>query len=289
MDHVVNNYVEQDGPCCAAASVASCINTLAPDRFDPKLAGITIDELRLRQRGEYKHLIDERSADFIGLMNLMNPGGTQDESSRSANIGGAMAGGRTKRKSPPKLAASKKRRKKVRFPSSITKDPSERKWPRAPLTQNDVLSVYRDLHPKDLRLRGINHKTLKPRPVSTGGVGNSLLVKCINELSSAFGFTLAIRVFMGSAVSQRNLPTGPPLIILAKNDTDKMISRQWRQLTDFIDRAHKHKFLLYHAKNHYAPIYGYRSWTHETGGEKKIVRQVLYSGIGQQPKTWRTF
>jgi hypothetical protein len=146
-------------------------------------------------------------------------------------------------------------------------------------------------------LRGILHKRLglyrlqnKECP-STTIIGNWGILEAAPLLSEAHGlgssgFTAAL--FMGKKLKGGRVVEYP----VSGSDDKATITKQWSALCAAFQR--EDCILLYHLKNHYAPIYAVKEWSERdvsSGSTATSVtyRQVLTARKGQRPTTWIDF
>jgi hypothetical protein len=105
------------------------------------------------------------------------------------------------------------------------------------------------------------------------------------------GFTAAL--FMGKKLKGGRALEYP----VSASDDKAMVAKQWSALCGAFQR--EDCILLYHLKNHYAPIYAVKEWTERKGssngdsdtniGGCVTHRQVLTARKGQRPTTWIEF
>ena len=80
--------------------------------------------------------------------------------------------------------------------------------------------------------------------------------------------------------SPRTLADGPPVPI-SEDDSEEEIEKQWSQVKQVI--SENNTCLIFHLKNHYALVYGYREGMLDNG---KPFRQILTARSGQRPRHW---
>lgn len=89
--------------------------------------------------------------------------------------------------------------------------------------------------------------------------------------------------------STSNKSTSSVRIGISADDTEEMITEQWHHFKNIFEN--NDSVLVFHLKNHYAPIYATREWSinNQITGELEIYREILTARRGQRPTAWINF
>jgi hypothetical protein len=119
----------------------------------------------------------------------------------------------------------------------------------------------------------------------TGEIGSWGVKQASVDLSAERGLDpLHVQVLLGRKGGQK---VETPL---SKDDSPEAIEHQWACLKSAFSKPRS--ALLFHLTNHYALIYAWREWTEETACEQgplRARRQILTARKGQRPSVWLDF
>lgn len=74
---------------------------------------------------------------------------------------------------------------------------------------------------------------------------------------------------------------------ISKDDSQEAITQQWNALKNAFSRPTS--VLLFHLTNHYALVYAWREWQEKQSDALRIRRQILTARKGQKPTAWLDF
>jgi hypothetical protein len=261
----LDSYIQQDGPCCAAASLAGALNLVAGRARDAKKAVTIPAVLKCYTTAAKANARRARLAFEKALGASLEPLILAMEAEAGADVWG-----RVKKAQLLKLAATCARAALSRPKPALVfqrlrrlqegKGRKERQW----------VSWRRDLA-RVLRFHRAVFRLTQRRP-STGPIGNARILRTARKLGPK-GLKATYVMGAGRACGLR----------VKRGASLRAKAELWRSLAARL--VAPRTALIAHVSNHYCLVFAMREWRRG----KVVRREVLVATPGQAPNTWLSY